>query len=132
MEQKQKKTKKTEKKMESGNSTAIAEAVSSRGRVFQGVVTKKFHKRVVIEFERSFYVRKYERFLKKKTRIHARLPDSMTDMIHVGDFVEARECRPLSKIIHFIVIKRIKSAEEHKHNQGKEMNNHKKAEESEQ
>ncbi len=75
--------------------------VGTRGREFQGYVIKKFPKRVVIEFERTIYVPKYERFLKDKTRLHARLPDGIDAQI--GDYIRVRECRPLSKIIHFIV-----------------------------
>ena len=76
--------------------------VGTRGRIFQGTVTKNFDTRVVIEFERTVYVPKYERFTKKKTRIHAKKPENF--VVSVGDYVKVRECRPLSKIIHFIVI----------------------------
>src|SRR3990167_121444 len=95
----------------------IAEAVilekkiSPRGRIFEGIVKKKFHKRVVIEFERMIYVRKYERYAKSRTKIHARLPESMEKEINVGDLIKVQECRPLSKMIHFIAINKIKDAE---------------------
>src|SRR3989338_6055331 len=81
--------------------------VKARGRIFQGYVIKKFPKRAVIEFERTVYAHKYERYFKKKTMLHARLPDKID--INVGDYVKVQECRPLSKIIHFIVIEKIKS-----------------------
>lgn len=81
--------------------------LKTRGRVFEGMVTKKFPKRVVIEFERSLYIRKYERYAKYKVKIHARLPDCMSNEIHVGDLIRIRECRPLSKIIHFAVIGKV-------------------------
>ena len=80
-----------------------------RGRVFEGEIIRKFHKRITIGFERTIYVRKYERYAKAKTKIHARLPICMEDSINVGDFVRVQECRPLSKIIHFVVVKKIKS-----------------------
>jgi len=83
-----------------------------RGRTFEGWVTKKPHGRVVIEFERVLYISKYERYEKRKTKLHARLPDCMKDKIQLGDLIEIAECRPLSKIIHFIVTKKIKSAGE--------------------
>lgn len=76
--------------------------VATRGRTFQGYVTKVFPRRAVIELERTIYIKKYERFTKHKTRLHARIPDGMS--VSVGDQVEARECRPLSKIIHFVII----------------------------
>ena len=83
-----------------------------RGRTFEGKVTSKFPKRIAIEFERMVYVRKYERYSKSKTKIHARLPVCMEKGISVGDFVKVQECRPLSKIIHFVVVKKIKNKEE--------------------
>ena len=101
--------------------TKVAEAVCNdrnchihghlrtRGKVFEGVVIKKFPKRIVIEFERMIYVRKYERYKKSKTKIHARLPVCMENEINIGDLIKVQECRPLSKIIHFVVIEKIKS-----------------------
>lgn len=86
--------------------------VGTRGRVFEGVITKKFPKRIVIEFERMVYVRKYERYAKLKTKIHARLPEIMEKDIKVGDLVRVHECRPLSKIIHFVVVQKLKDASE--------------------
>ena len=85
--------------------------LKTRGRTFRGIVIKKFHKRVVIEFERMIYVRKYERYLKSKTRIHARLPICIEDKINIGDYIKIKECRPLSKMIHFVVIDKIKSSQ---------------------
>jgi len=82
-----------------------------RGRVFEGYVIKKFERRVVIEFERTIHIKKYERYIKKKTKLHARLPDCMKDKINVGDYIQIQECRPLSKIIHFVVIKLIREKE---------------------
>ncbi len=87
-------------------------AVGTRGRVFQGGVTKKFPKRVVVEFERITYIPKYERFLKNKTKLHARIPEGMN--VNVGDYVKVQECRPLSKIIHFVVIEIMRRAHEEK------------------
>ena len=83
--------------------------LSVRGRVFEGKVRKKFPRRIVIEFERIVPVKKYERFEKKKTKLHARVPDCMQN-VEVGDYVQIRECRPLSKIIHFALIKIVRKA----------------------
>lgn len=83
-----------------------------RGRAFEGIVIKKFHKRVVIEFERMIYVRKYERYMRGKTKIHAHLSDCLSNKISVGDLVRVMECRPLSKIIHFAVVEKIKGGGE--------------------
>lgn len=81
--------------------------LKTRGRVFWGRVIKKFHKRIMIEFERKIYVRKYERYSKSKTKIHARLPICMDEKIDIGDLVKVQECRPLSKMIHFVVIEKV-------------------------
>jgi len=86
--------------------------LKSRGRIFEGIVKKKFQKRVVIEFERMIFIRKYERYKKSKTKIHARLPDCLRDRVNIGDLIKVQECRPLSKIIHFVVIEKIKSGGE--------------------
>jgi len=106
-----------------GKTVELAEAVcnkdcpthgnlKARGRTFEGKVIKKFSKRIAIEFERMIYVKKYERYAKTKTKVHARLPDCLEKEINIGDFIKVQECRPLSKIIHLVVIEKIKDAVE--------------------
>lgn len=120
MKRKEKTEKKTEKKEKTEAVAAISRDdrdcpfhgnLKARGRVFEGKVVKKFQNRVAIEFERMVYVKKYERYSKSRTKIHARLPVCMERDIDVGDFIRVQECRPLSKIIHFVVIKKIKTGE---------------------
>lgn len=82
-----------------------------RGRTFEGAVIKKLKGRVVIEFERILYSRKYERQEKRKTKLHARLPDCLSEEISVGDWIQIGECRPISKMIHFFVVKKIRGSE---------------------
>ena len=86
--------------------------LKTRGRTFEGKVIRKFQKRVAIEFERMIYIRKYERYAKAKTKIHARLSPCMEEEINVGDIIKVQECRPLSKLIHFMVIEKIRDREE--------------------
>lgn len=88
--------------------------IKLRGRSFKGKVVGKFPRRICIEFDRTIYIKKYERHAKKKTKIHARLPDCMKDEINLGDYVKIMECRPLSKIIHFVVAEKIKKSQEKK------------------
>ena len=83
--------------------------VGTRGRLFEGYIIKKFPRRVVIEYERTVFVKKYERFYMKKSRIHARLPEGIS--VELGDYIKVQECRPLSKIIHHVVIEKIRSSE---------------------
>ena len=87
----------------------VGTKIKTRGKIFEGTVIKKFPKRVVIEFQRMVYVRKYERYKKTRTKIHARLPEEIEKEINIGDLIKVQECRPLSKIIHFMVIEKIKS-----------------------
>jgi small subunit ribosomal protein S17 len=86
--------------------------VLTRGRSFEGVVIRRFNDRVVIEFKKLLYLRKYESYEKRRTRLHARLPPELRDQINIGDYIEISECRPLSKIIHFIVTKKIRSVKD--------------------
>lgn len=88
--------------------------LKTRGKIFLGKVVRKFEKRITIEFERMTYIRKYERYAKFKTKIHARLPKCMEEIINLGDFIKIQECRPLSKIIHFVVLEKVKSGENKK------------------
>jgi small subunit ribosomal protein S17 len=73
------------------------------GRTFKGNIKKILGKRAIIEFERLIYIKKYDRYMKKKTRLHAYIPDCIE--VNINDLVQVRECRPLSKIIHFIILK---------------------------
>lgn len=93
----------TAEKKESGRSN-----ISARGRIFEGMVKKKFPKRIVIEFDRLMHVKKYERYKRSRTKIHARLPEQAEKEVNVGDLVRVQECRPLSKIIHFVFVEKLK------------------------
>lgn len=79
-----------------------------RGRTFQGVIVRILPRRVSIEFERVLKLPKYERFEKRRTKIHARLTDCMSGEVAIGDLVEIAETRPISKMIHFVVSKVIR------------------------
>lgn len=96
---------KTEKKTKEKEMKFV---VGTRGRSFQGDVTKIVGRRAVIEFERTVYVPKYERFAKKKTRLHARIPENLE--VAVGDYVQIRETRRLSKIVNFLVTEIIRKS----------------------
>ncbi|MEM4605527.1 MAG: 30S ribosomal protein S17 [Candidatus Pacearchaeota archaeon] len=100
------KNKKSEEKKEEFSILAL------RGRSFQGRVIKKFNDRVTIFFQRLFFVPKYERYEKRKSVLHARLLPNLKDSIKIGDLVEIRECRPISKTIHFVVTKKLKEENE--------------------
>jgi small subunit ribosomal protein S17 len=84
--------------------------LAARGRIFAGFVISKFPKRIAIEFERTLFIKKYERYMKKKTRLHARVSRCMEN-VEVGDYVQVQECRPLSKIIHSVLIKIVRKSQ---------------------
>ena len=101
--------KKTESKIEKKQKSKV---VGTRGRIFEGKVIRKISNRVTIMFERMVYIKKYERYARSRTKLHARLPEDLEKDVNIGDLIQIRECRPLSKIVHFIVIKKIKDAED--------------------
>ena len=101
-EVKKQKMAETKTKKAKEETTLVRTIEATKGRIFKGTVTKVFLTRVVIELERTVYHQKYERYYKKKIRLHARIPKGLD--IAVGDVIKVRETRPLSKIIHFAVI----------------------------
>jgi len=81
--------------------------LSVRGRHFQGYVKKIVGTRAVIVWEKFVYFPKYERYARKRSKIHAHIPSCLINEIKLNDYVEAGECRPISKITHFVVLKKI-------------------------
>ncbi len=57
---------KSEKNQEKTKEIVKTLGISTRGRIFKGIVTRKFNKRVAIEFDRTVKIPKFERFMKKK------------------------------------------------------------------
>lgn len=77
-----------------------------RGRIFTGtVIGSKSQKTATVEWTRRYYVPKYERYEKRKTKIHVHNPPCInaTD----GNKVRIMETRPLSKTKHFVIIEKI-------------------------
>jgi small subunit ribosomal protein S17 len=74
-----------------------------RGQILEGIVANNKAERT-ITVERSFYkfIRKYERYEKRKSRISVHKPDCFN--VSVGDSVKIAECRPLSKTKHFVIV----------------------------
>jgi small subunit ribosomal protein S17 len=77
--------------------------LSVRGQVIDGtVVSDKTARTVVVQREYLKYISKYERYEKRKSKIHAHNPDCIA--AKTGDRVSLAECRPLSKTKSFVVI----------------------------
>jgi len=77
-----------------------------RGKIFTGVViSTKMQKTATVEFTRQYYLPKYERYEKRRTRIKAHNPECIN--AKDGDIVRISECRPLSKTKNFVVIENL-------------------------
>jgi small subunit ribosomal protein S17 len=76
-----------------------------RGIMLEGsVVSDKMKKSVVVDIERLRFVRKYERYERRRSKIHAHNPPCIE--AKTGDTVKIAECRPLSKTKKFVVVER--------------------------
>jgi len=85
--------------------------ISTRGRKFTGVViSDKMSKTVTVEWERRKYVKKFERYEKKRTKVKAHNPEIIN--AEKGDMVQIEETRPISKTKNFIITQIIKKAKE--------------------
>lgn len=92
--------------MESENHSK-PQSIGTRGRTFVGtVISTKMHNTITVEWERRRKIPKYERYEKRRTRIHAHLPEGAED-IKEGDVVKVAETRPLSKTKNFIFVEKM-------------------------
>ena len=77
--------------------------IKVRGTVLDGeVVSAKMQGTVIVRREVFRYIRKYERFEHRSSRIFAHLPSCMH--VKVGDRVTIAECRKVSKHVSFVVV----------------------------
>ncbi len=75
-----------------------------RGQILVGtVVSSKMDNTVVIERQHMKMVPKYQRYEKRRSKIHAHNPPCIGAKI--GDIVTIAECRPISKTKSFVVVK---------------------------
>ncbi len=80
--------------------------LSVRGRQFTGtVVSTKMRKTAVIEFDRLNFLKKYERYEKRRTKLKVHNPECIN--AKDGDVVSVVECRPLSKTKNFVIVKKL-------------------------
>jgi small subunit ribosomal protein S17 len=74
-----------------------------RGQILNGIVVSAgMDKSAVIRRERMVFIPKYERFLKRTSRMSVHSPPCIGAA--VGDEVTVMECRPLSKTIAFTIV----------------------------
>lgn len=74
-----------------------------RGRIFVGtVISVKMQKTVIVEWGHRHFLRKYERYEKRKSRVKVHNPTCIN--ANDGNIVKIMECRPLSKTKNFVII----------------------------
>ena len=79
----------------------------ARGRVFEGIVlSDKMQKTVTVEWPRLFYVPKFERYEKRRSKVHAHNPACIS--AKTGERVRIVETRPLTKTVKFAVVEVMK------------------------
>ena len=79
------------------------DVAKTNGKVLQGVVVSdKMKDSIVVEVLRYFKHPKYQKFIKRKKRYHAH---DAGNTKQVGDKVEIKECKPISKLKHFTLVR---------------------------
>lgn len=80
--------------------------IKTRGATQTATVTSIKPKKTAV-VRRDYLVKKpkYERYLRRKSKITVHRPECME--IKEGDKVEIAECRPISKTKHFVITKKI-------------------------
>lgn len=85
--------------------------LSVRGQVLKGeVASTDMDKTVIVEREYDVKVPKYDRYMKRRSRIPAHLPECLD--LDVGDTVRIAETRPLSKTKSHVVVERSSTADD--------------------
>jgi small subunit ribosomal protein S17 len=81
-----------------------------RGKITKGiVVSKKSKNTVIIRRDYVQFIKKYQRYERRNTRLACHLPDCLNPEINVGDLVRVGESRKISKTKAFIVLEKISS-----------------------
>ncbi|MCK5342878.1 MAG: 30S ribosomal protein S17 [Candidatus Heimdallarchaeota archaeon] len=84
--------------------------LSVRGRVIEtDVIADRMDKTVTVERSKLELNRKYKRYGRSRTRMHAHNPPCID--VKTGDRVRIGECRPISKTVSFVVIEKIELGE---------------------
>ena len=80
--------------------------LSLRGRQFTGIVmSTKMRKTAVMEFSRLYFLKKYERYERRRTKLKVHNPECIN--AKEGEIVNVMECRPLSKTKNFVIIQKL-------------------------
>jgi len=89
-----------------GNSSVTA--TGERGRLFTGrVVSNRMQKTITVQIERQVSDPLYGKTLRRRTKLHAH---DEKGQCGIGDLVEIRECRPLSRLKRFQLVRVVTKA----------------------
>lgn len=80
--------------------------ISVRGETFEGEVTSKNGKTVTVKWQYYHYVPKYERYMRRNTKVMAHCPPCID--LKEGERVKIGETRPISKGKGFVVLEKVK------------------------
>ncbi|MBY9003628.1 MAG: 30S ribosomal protein S17 [Candidatus Lokiarchaeota archaeon] len=79
-----------------------------RGKITQGVVvSKKSKNTVIIRQDYVQFIKKYQRYERRNSRLSCHLPLCLRNEINLGDLVKVGESRKLSKTKSFIVLDKV-------------------------
>jgi small subunit ribosomal protein S17 len=79
-----------------------------RGQIIEGrVVSDKMQGTVVVQRDYYRYLKKYERYEKRKSRYLVHNPRCID--AKTGDLVRIMECRPISKSKNFVVVEKMEA-----------------------
>lgn len=85
--------------------------INVKPEFFTGEVIKKDVSRTAtIELVRNFYIKKYERYAKRRSRLRVHNPICLN--AEINDVVVVAKTRPLSKTKNFVIVKILKKSEE--------------------
>lgn len=81
-----------------------------RGKITKGVVVSmNSTNTAIIRRDYDQFVKKYQRYERRNSRLACHLPKCLEETIRVGDYVLVGESRKISKMKSFIVLDKIKS-----------------------
>ncbi len=81
--------------------------VSVKKEEYYGVIIKKdVNRSATIEWERQYYIPKYERYERRRSRLRVHNPQCIDAAI--GDDVRVMKTRPLSKTKNFVIVELVK------------------------
>ena len=76
--------------------------IKVRGKILTGKVVSLSRQTIVIQREYLSKVKKYNRYERRRSKVHAHLPPCVE--AKEGDIATIAECRPLAKTVSFVVV----------------------------